>query len=373
MPVDTKGWLKKLTSDFGKISANIPPASSDVIQLSSPSFNWSTGTNGIPVGRSVCFFGGENSGKSLLMQLLFASIQKKDPDAICILFDTEYSHNSEWFAKLGGDPTRLIVRQTNDPVKIFDFMINEMNQMVQDGAPIRAVGIDSVKNIAYPKDIKEVTTNMTMGGGGASYLGPTLKRLTPVLRENNITIILVQQVNEEMDPMKARRNPYKVPDGRALKHFCDLMIQVDKVDSTKSIIEGGDNIAGSKTQIGHKIRLKNKKSRVGIPYRVAEFTLRYDTGIVDTTNELIDLAISLGVAAHPINPETGKPNVQMWQFGKYPGVRGEENFRKTIAADPKLAAELLTACGGVTDIAALQARNDDMALAEVEDLTIDEL
>ena len=67
MPVDTKGWLKKLTNDFGKLSAEMPPPSADVIKLASPSFNWATGAGGIPVGRAVCFFGGENSGKSLLM------------------------------------------------------------------------------------------------------------------------------------------------------------------------------------------------------------------------------------------------------------------------------------------------------------------
>jgi len=365
MPVDTKGWLKQLTKDFGKLSEDMPKPSDQVIKLDSPSFNWSTGTGGIPVGKAVCFYGGENSGKSLLMQLVFASIQKEDPDAICVLFDTEYSHSPEWFTKLGGDSSRLIVRQSNDPKKIFDFIIGEMYQMLQDGAPIRAIGIDSVKNIAYPKDIKNNTTDLTMGGGGASYLGPTLKRVMPVIREHNVTTILVQQVYEEMDQYKAMSNPYKLPDGRALKHFCDLMIQVDRLDTKDGRIESGENMVGGKQQIGHKIRLKNRKNRVGAPYRVAEFTLNYKSGIVDLHNEIVSLAISLGVVSHPISETTGKPSIQLWQFSNYPPVRGEENFRKWVKDNVDIYEDLVIACNGVDDDAILAERNNTLIVADV--------
>ena len=318
----TNKWMSKLTSDFGKISSSIESPKENVIQLPSPSFNWSTGTNGVPVGKAVCFYGGENSGKSLLMQLLFAEIQRKDPEAICILFDAEFSHNPDWFRKLGGDPSRLVVRQTNDPLKIFDYIWGEMLEMIQDGAPIKAIGIDSVHAILYPKDVKEESTKMTMGGGGASYLGSALKRVLPVIREHNITTLMVQQVYEELDPMKALKNPYKVPDGRALKHFCDLMIQVDRLDTKAGVVESGETIAGGAQQVGHKIRLRNKKNRVGSPYRVAQFTLNYEKGIINTEEEAFELGKSLGIVYHPINPASGKPNAQIWQFKSYPAVRG---------------------------------------------------
>lgn len=366
MPVDTKGWLKQLTKDFGQLSDSLPSPSDKVIKLKSPSFNWSTGIGGIPVGKSVCFYGGENSGKSLLMQLVFAAVMQDDPEAICVLFDTEYSHSKDWFRKLGGDPSRLIVRQSNDPAKIFDWIIGEMYQMLQDGAPIKAIGIDSVKNIAYPKDIKKATTDLTMGGGGASYLGPTLKRVMPVIREHDVTTILVQQVYEEMDPMRAMRNPYKVPDGRALKHFCDLMIQVDRLDTKAGVVEGGENMVGGKMQVGHKIRLKNRKNRVGAPYRVAEFTLNYGSGIVDTHNEVVDLAISLGVVYHPTS-DSGKPNVQMWQFGDTPAIRGEENFRRWVKENQSVYEAMVLACNDVYDNSILEARNAAMTMTNVED------
>lgn len=359
-------WMSKLSGDFAKVSSEME-VKKDLIKLASPSFNWSTGSGGVPVGKGVCFYGGENSGKSLLMQLMFAEIQRKDPEAICILFDAEFSHNPEWFKKLGGDPSRLVVRQTNDPLQIFDYMWGEMLELLQDGCPIKGIGIDSVHSILYPNDIKDQSTKVTMGGSGAKYLGSALKRVLPIIREYNITTVLVQQVYEELDPMKALANPYKVPDGRALKHFCDLMIQVDRLDTKAGRVENGQTIAGGAQQIGHKIRLKNKKNRVGSPYRVAEFTLNYEKGIVDVEDEAINLAKSLGVIYHPINPVSGKPNAQSWQFGDHEAVRGEDNMRKWLKSSPQLISELIEACNGANDDA-VKAR---LSQLEDEQSTVD--
>ena len=222
-------WMEKLTKDFGTLAEDMPKPSDSTIALSSPSLNWAVGNGGFVEGKAICLFGPESGGKSLLMQLIMAEIQRKDPTAIGILFDAEYSFNPEWFRKLGGDPKRLIVRQSNDPLKIFDYASpeGEMYEMLQNGAPIKFIGIDSVKAIRYPKDIKKKSTDQVMGGGGASYLGSALKGLLPVIREFNITTIMVQQVYEEMDQYKKMNNPYIVPDGRALKHFCDYIFLYD--------------------------------------------------------------------------------------------------------------------------------------------------
>jgi len=135
---------------------------------------------------------------------------------------------------MGGDVNRCIVRQTNDPEKIFDFIYGEMYEMLQDGAPIKGIAIDSIKSICYPGDIKDKSTKVTMGGSGAKYLGSALKRILPPIREFGVTTALIQQVYEEIDPMLAMANPYKIPDGRALKHFCDYMLEVTKIENKKS-------------------------------------------------------------------------------------------------------------------------------------------
>lgn len=362
-------WMQKLTKDFGIIASKMERVSDAVIQIESPSFNWCVDNGGLGVGKVACFFGPESGGKSLLMQLVLAQIQIDDPTAICVLFDTEYSFNKDWFTKLGGDADRLIVRQSNDPLQIFDYIYGEMLEMIQDGAPIKGLAIDSVKAIRYPKDIKDKSTKQTMGGGGASYLGSALKGVIPVIREHKITSIFVQQVYEEMDEYKKMNNPWKVPDGRALKHACDYMLQVEKLETKAGRIEEGKNIYGGAHQVGHIVRVKAKKNRTGAPYRVAEFTLSYDNGIINIGDEVFNLAKSLKVIYHPVNEETGRENTQMWAFGDYDPVRGEANMKKMVLEDAEMRQKMIEACNSVSD-EVLKKRNDELETTTVnlEDL-----
>ena len=241
----------------------------------------------------------------------------------------------------------------------------ELYEMLQDGAPVKCVAIDSVKSIRYPKDIKAKTTDLTMGGGGASYLGPALKGVLPVVREFNLTTILVQQVYEEMDQYKKMANPWIVPDGRALKHFCDYMVQVERLETKAGRIEDGKDIAGNAYQVGHIVRCKCKKNRVGAPYRVAQFSLSYQEGIVDTANELFDLAKSLGIVYHPVNPETGKTNVQMWKVGSHDPIRGEANMRKFVVESPEVQSEIIGLLGNVT-VEMEEERNKELETTDVD-------
>jgi recombination protein RecA len=364
-------WMTQLTKQFGKVAQDLPEM--EVVSLPSPSLNWAVGNGGLGEGKAICFYGPESGGKSLLSLLTMIEIQKKDPNAIVAWFDAEYSFNKDWFAKLGGDLTRLVVYQTNDPVKIFDFMWNDVLEMCQDGMPLRGVVIDSVKSILYPGDVKGKSTDITMGGSGAKYLGPAFKRLLPVIRDFGITTCLVQQVYEELDQYKAMANPYKIPDGRSLKHFCDYMCEVTKIETQKGKLLEGKNMLNADQQVGHKVRVKVKKNRAGAPARTAEFALKYDEGIVDTENELFDLAKSLGVIFHPISPNTGRPSNMLWQFGDMAPVKGEANMRAAIAGDIIMYNSIIDACYGVTSDEAVSARNatldtDDNLSVSIEDL-----
>lgn len=359
-------WVEKLTKEFGKAAVDMAKPSDHVVKMPSPSLNWVVGNGGITRGKAVCFFGPESGGKSLLAQLMIIQLQTDFPDGICVWFDAEYSFNPEWFQKLGGDLNRLVVRQTNDPVKIFDWIAGEMNELIQDGCPIVGIAVDSVKSIRYPRDIKDVSTKLVQGGSGAAYLGSAFKMILPVIRDNSITTALVQQVYEEMDQYKKMNNPYIVPDGRALKHFCDYMLEVSRVDTKDGRVEVGKNIHGGAQQVGHKVRVKGKKNRVGAPFRCGEFTLNYSQGIVNIGEEVYELAKTLGVVYHPINPATGKVNAQMWQFAEYAPVRGDEKMLEWISSRGDVQKEIMEACNSVDNDEALQTRNDALGIIDID-------
>jgi recombination protein RecA len=337
--------MSKLTSDFGVVAASLNKNKKAPVPSRSPSLNWATSIGGFQPGKISVLYGPESSGKSLLAMMAVADDQKRDPDGIYVWFDAEFSFNLPLFMKVGGDPDRLIVRKTNDPIKIFDYIGGEMLQALQEGAPIRGIVIDSIKAIRYPKETNmKQTTDQKMGGTGASYLPTAIKLILPVIAEYELLTFFIQQVTMEIDPMKALRNPYVITEGKALKHAADIMLEIVKLDTKAGILESGETISGAAQQVGHKVRVKVKKNRLGAPARMAQFTWHYDLGLTDTANEVFDLGNSLGVVFHPVNPETGKVNTQMWQFGNYDPIRGEANMRAFIASSTKVQDEIMKAC-----------------------------
>jgi recombination protein RecA len=344
--------MSKLTADFGVVAEELNTKLPPVQPTRSPSLNWATGVGGFQPGKVSVLYGPESSGKSLLAMMAVADYQKKDKDAIFIWFDAEFSFNLPLFKKIGGDSTRLVIRKSNDPLKIFDYIGGEMLEMLQDGAPIRGIIIDSIKAIRYPKESNmKQTTDQKMGGTGASYLPSALKLIIPVIAEYNLLTFFIQQVTMEIDPMKALRNPFVITEGRALKHAADLMLEIVKLDTKNGVVENGETITGAAQQVGHKVRIKVKKNRLGAPARQAEFTYHYDHGIIDTAIEIFELGKSLGVIFHPKNPETGKENVQMWQFGTYAPIRGEANMLEFVKESTSIQDEILQACYGHKDVA----------------------
>lgn len=337
-------WMSKLTSDFGKVASTLIKDAPKPIPTRSPSLNWALVKGGFVPSKVSVLYGPESCGKSMLAMMAIIEMQQRDPEALAVWFDAEFSFSADFFVKLGGDPDRLVVRKTNDPLKIFDYMGGEMLELIQDGAPIKAIVIDSIRSIRYPKDNKKQSTDMIMGGTGANYLPSAFKMIIPVIAEHNIMALFIQQVSIQIDPMKALRNPYVLPDGQALKHIADVMLEIVKLDTKAGVVEAGETIAGGAQQVGHKVRVKVKKNRMGAPARVAQFTFGYGTGIINTGDEIFDLAKSLGVVYHPINPESGKENAQMWAVGSHQPIRGEANMRALVVGDKGIQEEIMGKC-----------------------------
>jgi recombination protein RecA len=357
-------WMSKLTSDFGAIAENLSSNLLPVQPSRSPSLNWATGIGGFQPGKVSVLYGPESSGKSLLAMMAIADHQKKDKDGIFIWFDAEFSFNLPLFIKVGGDPKRLVVRKSNDPLKIFDYIGGELLEALQEGAPVRGIVIDSIKAIRYPKESNmKQTTDQKMGGTGASYLPSALKLVIPVIAEHNLLTFFIQQVTMEIDPMKALRNPFVITEGRALKHAADIMLEIVKLDTKAGVLESGENIHGGAQQTGHKVRIKVKKNRLGAPARSAQFTYHYDYGIIDTDTEVFELGKSLGVIFHPTNPETGKVNNQMWQFSSYDAIRGEANMLEFVKGSKAIQEEIMDACYKHQD-AAVQIDSDGVVVEE---------
>ena len=91
-------------------------------------------------------------------------------------------------------------------------------------------------------------------------------------------------------------DPSTSPGGKALKHACSLMLNMAPVFSAGSVIEDD-----SGERIGHTVRAKIQKNKVGAPFKQAEYKIEYQKGVVETHEEVFDLGIEYGLIVRPNN------------------------------------------------------------------------
>jgi recombination protein RecA len=241
--------------------------------------------------------------------------------------------------------------QSNSAKDIFDHFSNKLMPMVQDGLPLRMWMIDSVKAIRGPKEEKLESVEDHVMGDLSILLGKATKSVVGDIRQQSIATILIQQVNEEMDPAMAKyQSKWKIPNGQALKHFVDIQVLLERVNAKDSKIFNEE----SEVQLGHTVRANTRKNRVGAPFRTAEFQLQYGVGVVNQHVEVAGLAIKLGIVERPSNI--------MYGFGGA-SWRGRPAFEAAIKASPELQAALMTKIMGVSQ---------DPTPAEMVDDLVDE-
>ena len=355
-------WATRIEDDFSKLAKNID-TKVEIISLPSPSLNWAVGNGGFVGGKIAVMYGPESAGKSLIGMLTLIEIQKKYPKGYCLLFDAEFSFNKNWFEKLGGDLSRLIVRQTNDPVQIFDYWYGELLELLQDGFPLKGIMLDSVRSIVFPKDMKEISTKQIQGGTGAAYLPSVLKRIVPIVRQYGIFTVLIQQVTDQLDMFKKMIDPYVIPDGKFLRHTADYFLMIEKLESkANTVTTGRKGMTGQERKIGHKVKVQVRKNRTADPYRWALFTLMYESGISNISEEIFDLAESIDVISHPLSG-----GGTTWVFGEYPSIRGKEAMIEWIDKDKKIQQEIISACYTVNDSVIKKAGREKGILTMLED------
>jgi len=86
------------------------------------------------------------------------------------------------------------------------------------------------------------------------------------------------------------------PGGRALKHACSVMINMAPISGAENKVEDeNENV------IGHKVRAKIQKNKVGAPFREAIYTIKYTEGLINREEELLDLAVLCKIINRPNN------------------------------------------------------------------------
>jgi recombination protein RecA len=281
---------KELSSILNKIQKtrpNIVKNSLDAgtykrIILDSPQLNYILGGSFV-CGKIYSGFGPFSGGKTVLFNYMCGQLQKKMPEGQqnIIYGDFERSFNYKYASENGLDCSdihdggKLLYLQPDTMEDFFDTLselvpTRQFAGIIFDSesaAPFRAAFTDAAGKANF--------------GTGAKLLGEGLRKLSILCANYDTSLFIISQERAQMAMMS---RAIATTGGYALPYYASWRSRITKIQT----IENG------KETIGQEIKIRNYKSKIGVPFRTAEMKLYFKGGF-DTNNEYIDFLILFGI------------------------------------------------------------------------------
>ena len=224
---------------------------------------------GIPVGRISSFCGENSTGKSFLACSVCREAQKKG--YIPYYLDSEGAMTKDFFSRIGGDPSKMIIRQVNTVSEVSQIVLTLLDTLIEQQKEYGdhnkyIIVIDSLANISTTKEVNDTA-------GGSEKVDMTRSKewrkffrvVSVKLAETATPLIACNQVYASQD-MFNPGNRQATGGGIAYNSSVTLELFASKLQD-----KANDNAAAKATnsedviKTGILVKMKPKKSRFAIP------------------------------------------------------------------------------------------------------------
>jgi recombination protein RecA len=237
------------------------------------------GCGGIPRGRIIEVYGPESAGKTAFCMHVIAQAQKAG--GVGALVDAEHALMLSHAKTLGVNIDELVLSQPDYGEQALEVVLALVTARAAD-----VIVVDSVSALV-PKAELDGDMGDSHMGLQARLMSQAMRKLVGAASKTGTTIIFINQVREKIGVMFG--NPETTTGGRALKFYASVRLEVRRLSKT----DGGEILAEDKSHLGHRMRIKNIKNKVGNPYRETVVDLLYGSGF-DTKGDTVDFLIDNG-------------------------------------------------------------------------------
>jgi recombination protein RecA len=231
---------------------------------------------GIAVGRITELTGLEASGKSLVAASILRNTQKRG--GVAVLIDTENAVNEEFFTAIGLDMTRMTYVPLDTVEDIFDAIVRII-ETVRAGSKKDKLVTIVVDSVAAASTKTEIAADFNKDGYAttkAIIISKAMRKITNLLGREKIALVFTNQLRMKMNA-PAFSDPYTTSGGKTIGYVSSTRIRLSQTGKLK---DSAGNIIGVST------KAVITKSRLGPPYREAEFNIYFNRGIDDYSSWL---------------------------------------------------------------------------------------
>lgn len=304
------------------------------VSTQSLALNKAIGAPGIPRGRISEISGDEHTGKSTLLDHIFAEAQRLGGHAV--LLDPEVGRDTKYTRSIGVDPDKLICPQPKKGEfytlqSVFNFA-GKTCDWWREKHPneLVVVGVDSIAGMPTDEDMKRDAGN-AKPGDAAKTIRHSLRTLTQRVAQSNVALVFVNQLYDIIGPFPGQREY----GGKGMRYHASLRIRLKRgrlanesptLKDTQGRVIGGVTIATiQKTKIS------------GVSGGKTEFAIMHGRG-VDNVWTLFEALKKKGYIGQGggwysmVLPESGE--VIKWNGGHF-------GLAKYLADKPELYAKLV--------------------------------
>lgn len=239
---------------------------------------------GLPSGRIIELLGEPSSGKSLICNHIVSSFQSLGK--MCLWIDVERALDPDFMGYCGVDLNKLAKVVPNSAEEAFEVMRTAMLAKDEEGNPILSlVVLDSVAGL-FTSDEYEKDMGQAQVGKLARFLSQSLKQITTIAAENNITVCLINQLRATnlmgYGPSKGGTG------GNAIPYYASVRLMVKRAGY----------IEEKKEKTGHTMSIETVKNKTAPPFKKCEVNAVYPTvrngevfAGLDVFSDVIHLAI----------------------------------------------------------------------------------
>jgi len=218
------------------------------------------------------------AGKTTLCMLYLAEVQRAD-EGYTVFVDAEHAFNTKLAIEYGIDLDKLIYVNAQTAENAID----TIESLVRSGQ-VRAIVVDSVSALT-PSKVAESSMEQNTIALLARLMSTAMQKLNGPVYNHDTTLVFINQLREKPGGFSpGPGTPTTTSGGRALPFYSSVRLNVRM----------GDYIKEKDEIIGHVMKVKVVKNKVGVPFKEASFSLIYGKG-VDRVDEISQIAVLAGL------------------------------------------------------------------------------
>ena len=229
-------------------------------------------------GRIVNIVGDRSSGKTLLAIEAAANFSRK----VSSIEDIKYGEAEAAWDKVYAESIGLPegISFSDPPLEtvedFHDDLLKHINR--KSRGPLGLYVLDSLDALSDDAEMNREIDKNSYGGSKAKKMSELLRRLVRKIEAANVTVFVISQIRDKLNVMFGETKTRS--GGKALDFYCSQIIWLVEIGKIKRRVLGQERI------IGVKVKVKNRKNKVGIPFRECELIVYFNYGVDDEESML---------------------------------------------------------------------------------------